>query len=64
MIRFHGGCHGCSQPLNQDGGYDFCYDCRFFDANWDLPNFNNKPPTEADLLRFEIKLRKEDENIK
>ena len=53
MIIFHGGCHGCTQQ--ELHGQDFCYDCQYFDAKWDKPNLNNRPPTDAEIEREKIK---------
>jgi hypothetical protein len=54
LIYFHGGCLGCTQQQVQKS-YTFCQGCQYFDANWDLPNLNNRPPTKAELLREKIK---------
>ncbi len=52
---FHGGCDGCSrQSLH---GVDFCYECQFFDAEWDKPNLNDGLPSEAEVVCAEIKKR-------
>lgn len=50
---FHGGCHGCTQQ--KEHGPEFCVKCQYFDANWELPNLNNRPPTETELLKKRIK---------
>jgi hypothetical protein len=52
---FHGGCHGCTQQTKH--GIDFCYDCQYFEADWDKPDLNNRPPTEAEIKRKEVKAR-------
>lgn len=54
---FHGGCHGCSRQSNESEGIEFCIRCQYFDANWNLPNLNNRPPTKAELKRNELKKR-------
>ena len=48
-VEFHGGCRGCSQQAIH--GVDFCYNCQYFEANWEKPNLNNRPPSEAELAR-------------
>ena len=53
QFLFHGGCHGCTQQ--ELHGTEFCYDCQYFDAKWDKPNLNNKPPNEVDIERERIK---------
>ena len=55
IILFHGGCHGCTQQIEQQEGPFFCRKCQYFDANWTLPNLNNRPPTEAEIMREKIK---------
>ena len=52
---FHGGCYGCTQQ--QIYGYEFCIDCCYFQPNWSLPNLNNEPPNEVDLLKERLKER-------
>jgi len=55
IIKFHGGCHLCTQQTLH--GVDFCQLCRYFDKQWKLPNLSNKPPRPADIIREEIKKR-------
>ena len=55
QVLFHGGCHGCTQQ--ELHGVDFCFDCQFFDADWDKPNLSNEPPSRADIVRQEVKDR-------
>jgi hypothetical protein len=38
-IQFHGGCGGCTTPL--ETGLGTCTLCQYFDAEWNLPNLNN-----------------------
>ena len=52
MNLFHGGCHGCTQQDKH--GPDFCFDCCYFDADWNKPNLNNEPPSEADITRLAV----------
>ena len=52
---FHGGCFECTRQ--EKDGVDFCVKCMYFDADWELPNLNNKLPTETDLLKKELKRR-------
>lgn len=53
IILFHGGCHECT--LQEERGTDDCRKCQYFDADWSLPNLNNKDKTQADLVKEEIK---------
>lgn len=55
IYMFHGACTGCTQQ--EINGVDFCVGCCNFDADWDLPDLNNAPPTQADLKRAEINRR-------
>ena len=57
MVVFHGGCSGCTRQ--QTTGVDGCYDCRYFDAQWDKPDLNNRPPNHVERLRKDIKRRRE-----
>ena len=57
QVIFHGGCHGCTQQAIHS--VDFCYDCRYFDAEWNKPDLNNKPPDPVDLIREEVKSRRQ-----
>ena len=57
QIMFHGGCAGCTRQETEAKGIDYCIKCKYFDADWDLPDLNNAPPTEADIARKEIKAR-------
>jgi hypothetical protein len=53
MILFHGGCHGCTR---QDAyTTEGCWDCCYFDADWNLPSLNNEPPTAAEIERNRLK---------
>ena len=51
--RFHGGCAGCTQQ--ELHGTEFCFNCRYFDAEWGKPNLNNSTRSEADIERERIK---------
>lgn len=53
QIIFHGGCHGCTRQETK--GVNGCYDCCYFDANWNKPDLNNRPPDEAELIRRRVK---------
>ncbi len=53
MHLFHGGCHGCTQQETND--IDFCIECKYFDADWGLPSLNNRPPTETEIIKKELK---------
>lgn len=55
IVVFHGGCIGCTQQAIQPKGVDYCIGCQYFDADWKLPNLNNKEPSEADKTRRELK---------
>jgi len=57
IVRFHGGCSGCTQQLVQPEGYDFCVKCKYFDANWSLPDLSNRGLSESESLRMSIKER-------
>ena len=52
MILFHDDCHGCTQQDKH--GVDFCFDCCYFNADWNKPSLNNKPPSEADIMRLSV----------
>lgn len=52
MILFHGGCHGCTQQ--EVNGLDFCVKCRYFDADWSLPNLSNQID-ESDYVKISLK---------
>ena len=53
MIIFHGGCHGC---LRQDRiGVDSCYDCKYFEAEWNKPDLSERPEDEVDRARKQVK---------
>jgi hypothetical protein len=52
MILFHGGCHDCTQQDKH--GLNFCFDCSYFNADWNKPSLNNKPPSEADNARLSV----------
>ena len=43
IIIFHGGCHGCTMQRVQT--IDKCVECMYFQADWDLPDLNNKEST-------------------
>jgi hypothetical protein len=53
MKIFHGGCHGCTQQ-DIHGEY-FCVGCRYFQADWALPNLSNEELSPADKTRIRIK---------
>jgi hypothetical protein len=60
-ILFHGGCLGCTQQENNH--IKFCIGCCYFKPDWSLPNLNNKPPTEMELIKEKM-LEIENERIK
>jgi hypothetical protein len=41
MILFHNGCCGCTQQ--QKHSTDFCFDCCFFESDWNKPDLNSAP---------------------
>ena len=49
QITYHGACHGCSQHLIH-GNTAICHGCQYHNANWSLPNLNNKNDTRFDEL--------------
>jgi hypothetical protein len=51
---FHGGCLGCTQQ--ELHGVDFCVGCQCFDADWELPDLNNRPLTKSEEMRNHLKL--------
>ncbi len=53
QIIFHGGCCECTQQLKN--GIDFCVKCQYFQADWTLPDLNNRPPNRAEIVRAELK---------
>ncbi len=56
MVMFHGGCAECTQQNKHGTG--FCMGCRYFNADWSLPDLNNRPLTEAEVERSRLlKLR-------
>ena len=55
IVLFHGGCHGCTQQ--SINGVDFCFGCQYFEAAWNKPDLNNRPPSEAEIVRAEVKER-------
>jgi hypothetical protein len=57
MIIFHGGCEGCTQQKTHST--DFCYDCRYFDAEWHKPNLNNSSADAVELERRRVKAQRE-----
>ena len=57
MIKFHGGCTGCTKQKKQP--IDLCYDCCYFNSEWDKPDLNNKPETMVDRVRETIIQRRE-----
>ena len=57
MFTFHGGCVGCIQ---QDiHGTDFCYDCCYFESDWDKEDLSLTPVDLASAERERVKLRRE-----
>ncbi len=52
---FHGGCHGCTRQWHEEEGTMFCVKCQYFDANWKLPDLNNRPKTDSEIERERIK---------
>ena len=61
MYLFHGGCHGCTQQ--EKHGTDFCYDCKFFDADWNKPDLSNCPPSKSDIERDRVVERRNGEGM-
>ena len=57
-ISFHGGCAGCSQQ-GWKRGTDFCYDCKFFWPDWNMPDLNNRERTEIEIERTKVIIRRE-----
>jgi len=53
MFIFHGGCTGCNQQSVH--GDRYCMGCRYFDADWSLPNLSSCPPSTAELRREQLK---------
>jgi hypothetical protein len=43
---FHGGCHGCQQPLGE------CPGCQYFEADWSLPNLNSSAMIQRKNLDY------------
>ena len=58
LVSFHGGCDICTQQTIHNG-YEFCMKCQNFDADWDLPDLNNRPPTKAEMIKTELRLRRD-----
>lgn len=52
IYMFHGACSGCTQQ--EIHGLDFCRQCCNFNANWDLPDLNNRPLTPAEIKRAQM----------
>lgn len=50
--NFHGGCFGCTV---QNHNIKTCLGCCYFDANWSLPNLNNRLPSNVDLMKIKLK---------
>ena len=42
---FHGGCHGCDNPLS------VCPGCQYMLPNWNLPNLNTEDAEESGRMR-------------
>lgn len=57
QVIFHSGCFGCTQQELHD--VEFCYDCRYFNAEWDKPDLSNRPPNHVDIIRAEVIARRE-----
>lgn len=55
IIIFHGGCHGCTRQIEEKEGVDFCRKCRYFDADWSLPDYSNRKPSAAEVIKQRIK---------
>jgi hypothetical protein len=56
---FHSGCIGCTQQ--EQHGVDFCYDCQYFDGQWDKPSlFKSAITPLVDGMRQEVKRRREE----
>ena len=54
QIIFHGGCNGCTVQ-SSDIGTVACMRCQYFEADWTLPNLNNKPATKSEIERDRLK---------
>ena len=50
---FHGGCFGCTlqEDNKEEIGVDICVQCQYFKPDWDLPDLNNRPMSEVELLK-------------
>jgi hypothetical protein len=46
MERFHGGCHDCT--MQDKNGLGYCVECMYFEANWDLPDLNDRHKAEKE----------------
>lgn len=57
MIHFHGGCVGCTRQEIEPQKVLFCVNCQYFDADRNLPDLNNRPLTQAEIVRAAIKKR-------
>ena len=57
IVLFHGGCVRCTQQLKHD--LDFCYDCQYFEADWSKRDLSEKPETEAQRVRIEVRVRRQ-----
>jgi hypothetical protein len=57
MVRFHGGCSGCTNQ--EDKGIEYCCNCQYFEADWNKPDLNPNSGDPKDIIRAEIKDRKE-----
>jgi len=68
VIIFHGGCIGCTRQLTEPESVEYCIGCRYFNANWGLPDLSQKltashsfsiretSKSEVDRLREDVKL--------
>jgi NAD-dependent DNA ligase len=50
MYIFHGGCLGCK--MQKKRGVRYCVNCKYFDANWDLPDLNKDRVREDLEIEF------------
>lgn len=54
---FHGACNGCTRQEIEPQGTEYCIRCQNFKPDWNLPDLNNRPPTEAEIEEARIKAK-------
>lgn len=66
MKIFHGGCHHCT--VQKTFGLKRCPKCRYFEANWDLPDLNSERYVDTTLKtkfkKFWSKLKRNKQETK